>query len=453
MTLRPRFASALTLASLLALAPALGCIGTAPPGAATDNAPMGTWPDWQVLTPMVEVAKGQTSPDTIKALETARKLLSQNKPLSADRSLAKATNSSKHWIAVARANVAALYFTTCIRGVAWRLQDGADRPARSVDFGPDTAVMPGDVSVEAMLTNLDDALTQENKVLATQARVARVRVTSFVTSCSPNETVQERADSIMRSDLATLAAEGHLTPDLAYVWAGIQLQEYSAAAARPFLEQARSGGFDDPSLIYLQAIAALDQGFYDEADQRAQEALEAYKAYDDTMQQAQCVFVRGEASRLRGQAKQAREHYEGALDLEPAHVAALAGLARLELAANGPLVASEYVHARLPNLGLAGSSEDQEVLRATQNLEALVIMSNEELELAQVVRDAFLVDIDSEPEAIRRGLRYFYAATLDVRLGDYERARGHAVVAKTEFEEDGRFPVDVDAFLEQLNGG
>lgn len=442
-----------TLVLSLALCGAGGCLPSSPPGAAGEGAPMGTWPDWQVLTPMVDVAKGQTSPDTIKALEAASKHLQKDNPLSADKALAQAPNASKHWIAVARANVAALYFTTCIRGVAWRLEDGADRPPRSVDFGAETRVMPGDVSVEAMLTNLDNALDQENKILSTQARVARVRVASFVTSCSPNEAVEERANTIMRSDLATLAAEGHLTPDLAYVWAGIQLQEYSASAARPFLEQARAGGFDDPALLYLQAVAALDQGFYEEADERAQEALAAYEKYEDAMQQAQCVFIRGESARLRGLDDQARAHYENALDLEPAHVAALASLTRVELSTKGPLAASEYIHARLPNLGLAGANEDDEVLRATQNLEALVIMSNEELELAQVVRDGLLVNIDAEPEPVRRGLRYFYAATLDVRLGDYDRARGHAAVAKSEFEEDGRFPVDVDTFLDQLAGG
>jgi hypothetical protein len=41
-----------------------------------------------------------------------------------------------------------------------------------------------------------------------------------------------------------LAAENHLTPDLAYMWAGVQMQTYSGAAARPFLLQALEGGFD-----------------------------------------------------------------------------------------------------------------------------------------------------------------------------------------------------------------
>jgi hypothetical protein len=52
---------------------------------------------------------------------------------------------------------------------------------------------------------------------------------------------------------------------------------------------------------------------------------------------------------------------------------------------------------------------------------------------------------------VRRGLRYFFAATLDVRLGEYEVAHGHGVLAKEEFAESGMAPpVDIEQFLQRV---
>jgi hypothetical protein len=213
---------------------ATGCVDRDLRGGA--EVPMGSWPAWQELTPLIEVAEAHVDQRALAALEEARELLREGKARSADAALSKASSSAgRHWIAVARADLAAMYFTTCIRGVAWRLPDGPGPHERSVDYDPRTKIAPGDLSVEALLTNLDDAIEagKGSPALATQARIARVRVTSFAASCPPNPEVETRAVAIMKSDLATLAAEKHLTPDLAYVWASLQLQEYSGAAARP----------------------------------------------------------------------------------------------------------------------------------------------------------------------------------------------------------------------------
>ena len=135
-------------------------------------------------------------------------------------------------------------------------------------YDPATKIGPGDLSVEALLTNLDDAIEagKQSPALATQARIARVRVTGFVASCPANPEVEKRASGVMNSDLATLAAENHLTPDLAYMWAGVQIQAYSGAAARPFLLQALEGGFDDPSVTYMLAAIAFEQSELAEAE-------------------------------------------------------------------------------------------------------------------------------------------------------------------------------------------
>ena len=78
-------------------------------------------------------------------------------------------------------------------------------------------------------------------------------------------------------------------------------------------------------------------------------------------------------------------------------------------------------------------------------------MLAEDPHAASISRDALLQSIDEESDPLRKGLRYFYAATLEVRLGEYDIARGHGVLARDEFAEtEAVAPVDVDAFLEQL---
>ena len=83
----------------------------------------------------------------------------------------------------------------------------------------------------------------------------------------------------------------------------------------------------------------------------------------------------------------------------------------------------------------------------------MIIANADTIELAQITRDALLLEIDNEPDPYRRGLRYFYAAALEVRLGEYDQARGHATTAELEFE-DSPLPIankaDPRAFLDQL---
>ncbi len=446
----------LTLAILIAAfsVPGLACRESKVPGAA-NNTPMGDWPAWQTLEPLVEVAQGQVPKPVLVALREASALLAEGRALSADRRLAKISDGAgRHWISVARADLAAIHFTTCIRGVAWRIEDldPAEPRQRGIDFSPEARVDAGDVSVEAMLTNLDAAIAVDNPALQVQARIARARVTAFVSNCAPNDEVASRAADFMRTDLATLAAEGHLTPDLAYIWGGVQMTEYSGAAARPFLLQAREGGYLDPSVTYLLAVIALEQAEYDKAERLAFEAVELYAEIGDPMQEAQCHFIRGEVERTRGKPKAARQRYEQAMKLMPAHVAALVGIASLERDVGGSSAASEYLHSQLPRLLLEGELDEAGGQSAAGNLEALIILTNEDIDLAQITRDALLIDIDGEPDPFRRGLRYYYAATLDVRLGDYTRARGHGALARDEFAESPLGdPVDVERFLEHLD--
>jgi hypothetical protein len=131
----------------------LGCAGRSAARRAAE-VPMGSWPAWQDLSPLIEVAQAHVDEPTQALLEQARALLRESKAHSADQVLAAASSSAgRHWIAVARADLASIHFTTCIRGVAWRLPDTPGPHQRSIDYDPATKVGPGDLSVEALLTN------------------------------------------------------------------------------------------------------------------------------------------------------------------------------------------------------------------------------------------------------------------------------------------------------------
>lgn len=425
-----------------------------PAGAAGSATAMGDWNSWQDLSPLLEVARSHTSKGTVAVLEETAELLRDGKPLSADRRLSKAADSAdRDWIAVARANVAAMNFTVCIRGVAWRLEDGkrGAQTDRAADYSEETRLSAGDISVEALLTNLDAAVASPVKALATQARVARARVTAFANRCAPNEDVASLSQQTLEADLATLAAEGNLTPDLAYLWAGVQMQRFSGAAARPFLVQAKDGGFDHPAVTYMLGIIALEGRELDVAEGYAVDAQKRYAQLGDTPQEAQSIFLRGEVAAARGDGKTARKHYEAALKKMPHHVPALLQIAAIIVDEKGEREAvrtlSTALHRFLPG---KGPLDEPRAREAAANLETLVVMT-EEPHLAQLVRDALLDDIDSEPDAMRRGLRYFYAATLDVRLREYDIARGHGALAKQEFAEtEVPSPIDVQEFLDRL---
>ncbi len=442
----------LVLLALVAAAP-LGCRGRVPAGSADSNATaMGSWNEWRDLSPLVEIAKTHAPEAAAAAIDRASALLRENKAASADRALAAVSGSAgHHWIAVARADVVALHFSLCIRGVALRIEDGATPSPtdRKADFSEQTRVEPGDVSVEATLVNLDAAVASGEPALATQARIARARVAAFAQQCAANQNVGEMAQSVVESDLATLAAEGHLTPDLAYLWAGVQMTRFSGSAARPFLLQAREGGFDHPAVTFMLAAIALEQGELDEADEQAKAAAAVYADTGDREHQAEVRFLQGEIARARKQPKAARTHYEAALAIDAKHSASILARAELDIATDNE-TAIIGLQRGIKSLLLDGKLDEASARVAATNLEQLLVLAIEPHQI-QLVRDALLQRIDDEGDAMRRGLRYFFAAMLDVRLREYQVAHGHGVLAKEEFAESGvKPPIDIEAFLGRL---
>ncbi len=454
----PRRFARIVFAMVLAVAMDTGCRrrAAAPPTseAAQRATAMGSWEAWLDLSPLIDVAKNHAPEPTVAGLEEAAKLLREGKARSADRKLSVlADGEGRHWIAVARADLAAIYFTRCIRGLVWRLEDLGPKssPTRQSDFSETTKIEPGDISVEAMLTNLDAALSTADAALKVQARIARARVTAYSARCAANDDVQQMSEGILRADLATLAAEHHLTPDLAYLWAGVQLADYSGAAAKPFLLMARDGGYADPSVVYMLGMIALEQRELDLADKHAVEAFNVYVSIKDRDQQAQALVLRGEIARTRPDVATARKHYEAARKLVPGHPGALLGVARMIAATDGANRAVTYLQQAMPQIVLTGPLDADKLETAASNLEALAVLASEP-DLATICRDAMLAEVDLEADPMRRGLRYFFAATLDARLGEYTHARAHAVLARDEFTASEQPPpLDVEAFIQRID--
>ncbi len=435
--------------ALVLVALASACSHGVLPGAARAHIDKDAWQNWRDLTPLVATARTHADKATVGLLEQASKRLREGKPAAADTLLARGPGDAD-WIAIARADLAALHFVVCIRGVAWRLEDGsATAPTdRERDFSSETKLLPTDISVEATLSKLDAPLASNIDIIATHARIARARVAAFASRCAPNEDVAELAAQTLESDLSVLAARGHLTPDLAYLWASVQLTRFSSSAARPFLEQARAEGFTHPAVTTMLGVIALDEGRYAEARGFAQEALMAYQSMNDAPHMAEATFLLAQVTMaetpkdLDAIGKQLDAALKHAL-----HVPALLARIKLEAHQANEAAAIKMVHAWLPRL-LEGSPRDDVEL-----LEALV-MSTQEPHLVQLFRDALVDGVDLEDNAMHRGLRYFFAATLDARLGDYALARGHAGFAKDALSRsETPSPIDVDAFLRRIDGG
>ncbi len=432
---------------------------SAAPTTAGGASAMGDWDAWRDLSPLVEVADTHAPPAIKDAIGQASTLIREGKMRSAEMHLRKFTTSEgRNWVAAARGDLAALYFTVCIRGIAFRLQDlpqGGEPPSRRADFSENTTIEPGDISVESILTDLDAAIASKVPPLVVQARIARARMAAYASQCPANAEVARMTEETVKTDLAILAAEGHLTPDLAYMWAGLQYAEFSGAAAKPFLLQARDAGYSDPMVTYMLAAIALEQLDFDNADKLAVEAIEIYRQLGDPMQEAQCHFIRGEVARMRKQIGPAHQHYREAIKLVPTHVASLLGRTRLVMGEQGASAAVVHLEKLLPALLFKGELNPEQAQQAAANLEALVVMAREP-EMADLCRAALLSNVDGEPQALRRGIRYFYAATLDARLGEYEHARGHAIMARDEFAETGlgeALAEQVNAFLAQIAAG
>jgi hypothetical protein len=201
----------------------------------------------------------------------------------------------------------------------------------------------------------------------------------------------------------------------------------------------------------MLGVIALEGRDLELADEYAAKAIERYAALGDAEQEAQAHFLRGEVAAARDKPGAARTHYQAALKKMPTHVPSMLQIAAGLAETKGEAAATDSLHASLPRFWpTKGPLDAKTALEGAANFETIVVLT-EAPHLSQLLRDALLQDIDSEKDPMRRGIRYFFAATLEVRLREYDIARGHGVLARDEFAEtEIPPPIDVQAFLDRL---
>ena len=129
------------------------------------------------------------------------------------------------------------------------------------------------------------------------------------------------------------------------------------------------------------------------------------------------------------------------------------GAIRITNATAGGTAALEQMREQILALTGAELGEDNAdaIMLAAARLEELILAINEDLEMASLCRAGLLHEVDLDSDPLRRGLRYYFAATLDVALGDYAAGQGHAAAAELEFEEAGvEIPEGITVLLQRL---
>lgn len=306
------------------------------------------------------------------------------------------------------------------------------------------------VSMLSVLDKLDALRDSNDKTLATQAKVASIRVMVIARDCPGARTVQERAQTELPALLEDLFHSQALTPppDLAYYWALQQLEKEEWAKARQWLVFANAQGMKDPRLTL--ALAQVDYGAkaYDRA---LQQAVAGAKAIPKDFRQAiaEAWTLAAKSAWALGNTKLATQHRERALKAEAAHPGAWALGVRM-LSAHDESCEST-LPVQLARLWKLSWAKEPTLFWLLDDM--LATLDAEAPEALPCLARALVWDIDQEQDPALRGIRYFYAATLDTRLGDFERALGRALLARSEFESAGspRHPLPVQALIDALS--
>lgn len=306
------------------------------------------------------------------------------------------------------------------------------------------------VSMLTLLDKLDPLRDSPDKSLATQAKTAATRVMVIARDCPGAASVQERAKTELPALLAELAdtQAAALPPDLAYLWATIHLEKEQWSKARHWLKVAADQGLHDPRITLAQAQAHYGQGHYEQA--RAQ-AIAGAKAIpkDFARPIADAWALAAKSSWALGKTKLASKELDKSFEADPAHPGAWALLVAMQSAHDEACTSS--LPARLEPLWKLPWGSPPTLFWLLDDM--LVTLDAQGLAPLSCLATALIWDIDQEQDAALRGIRYFYAATLDTRLGELESALGRALLARTEFESAGspKHPLPVQALIDALS--
>lgn len=366
-----------------------------------------------------DAVQDQAYPQALKALEPSAK-----------------DPRAKGWTIVLKGQLAGLHTRACEQG-QWLM------------LSPPEAKTKARLSMIELLDQLSGLVQSQDRALSSQAQTALARLLVIARDCPGSRIVQRRAETRLPVILASLAdAQGpSLAPDLAYLWATLKLEREEWEKAQHWLNVARDQGLDDPRTTLALAQSHFGQKAYAKSEKLA---LASAKNIPEQMPQmrARAQTLAARSAHARGEPARARMLLSRALKTLAYETSALALAA--ELAVQEPQDCEEPLAATLaPIWGLSWEDPPELMWRLDELLRAL---DDQNADALRCLQAAVLWNIDEETRPALRGIRYFYAATIDARFGDAQGALGRALLARAEFESAGlkRRPVPVQALIEAL---
>lgn len=396
------------------------------------------WTQWYQMQLPVQLASARVSAGQAKRFKRFQKqVAAQNYPqalaLLQDPGL---DAQGKAWAQVLAGQLAGLHTRAC-EGGQWLYFSEPGQPKRAR------------LSMLTLLDQLEPLQNSDDPSLATQAKTASARVMTIARDCPGARTVQAKAKTELPALLGELAdrQSTSLPPDLAYLWATFYLEQEQWSKARHWLKVAQDQGLDDPRITLARAQAHYGEGHYKQALQQATRGAQAIPpTFKGPAAQAWTLAAR--SAWALGNASLSAKHLRQALRKDPTHSGAWA-LYILMHSEPSEACTSE-LPARLEPLWDISWAQPPTLFWLLDDM--LAILDQEGPDPLACLAQALVWDIDQEQDPALRGIRYFYAATLDTRLGDLQSALGRALLARAEFESAGspQHPLPVQALIDAL---
>lgn len=430
----PRPIRARVLGSLLALVLS-SCAASQRPGS-TEG--VDAWGQWLGMDLPVKVAKSRVPKALGRHFQRFATEVQAGRyaPGLTALALAQQDPKGREWAWVLKGHLAGLHTRDCQEGQWLRF----------------TPYHPKDTTKLSMIQLLDalaPLAAHKDQVLARQAQIAQVRVMVIARDCPGSRIVQRRARERLPVILGTLAdAQGAtLPPDLAYLWATLQLEREQWSQARHWTSLARKQGFDDP-----RTTLTLAQSWYGQQDYARAEnlAVQGAKSIPNSMPslQAHAWTLAARAALGLKKQKRTRQHLKKAYKAQPQHPEALA--IEVQLLSETPLECHETLAQTLAPLWGDATTQLSALSWALDGI--MMELDQAGPEALHCMASALAWNIDAEAKPMLRGIRYYYAATIAARLGDQESALGRALLARSEFESAGspKHPFPVQALIDAL---
>lgn len=396
------------------------------------------WTQWYQMQLPVQIASAQVSPEQARKFKRFQKQVQAGNYRDALATIQDPGKSlqDQAWTHIVTGQLAGLHTRSC-EGGQW-LYFSEPKPSKRARL-----------SMLNVLDKLSSLRKSKESTIATQAKTASARVMVIARDCPGASTVQNKAKRELPAILAELAQaqSTSLPPDLAYLWATLLLEQEQWSKARHWLKVAKDQGLDDPRITLAEAQAHYGEGDYALALSRSVQGAKAIPQ-DFKGPAADAWTLAARSAWAMNKATLAAKHLKRALQSDPVHPGAWA--LRILMRAEPTSACTDQLPARLEPLWDIPWAQSPTLFWLLDDV--LVLLDQEGEAALRCLAQALVWNIDQEPDPALRGIRYFYAATLDTRLGDLPGALGRALLARAEFESAGspRHPLPVQALIDAL---